>query len=85
MYKVTIGLNGYSLLQLDLSTGKYKRLVIDSSVETIKKYSTVYLGGGIRLTEIDLAIKDLSDSMYNTAEFGGNGFYTVPYYDENVI
>lgn len=36
----------------------------------------------IRTKELIIALKFMSDTNHNVAEFGGKGYFTVSYYDE---
>jgi len=38
----------------------------------------------LRLPEVDVAVKFMEDTQFNTAEFGVYGMFTVAYYDEQI-
>lgn len=78
MFKLIVTDKGYSLYSYNHMTGKYNGLVLNSSINAIKKYNEVFLNKAIIPSEIDVAITDISESKYNGVEFGAKGYYTIP-------
>lgn len=85
MYKITIT-NKYNLFKFNSTTQTNSLLGKFDKVETLKAFVKEFMPGKIVLEEIDVAIKWMSDTKHNTAEFGGmRGLFTVSYFDEKEV
>ena len=83
MYKLTIT-NRYNLYQYTLYNQSYFLKDSFESVAKLKLYIKQKMNNVIQLNEVDEAVKFMSDTTHNTAEFGFNGTFTVSYYDDAV-
>lgn len=63
----------------------YLTIMKDKSRELLEMYIKEEIPNKIKFSEFIQAMKEVADTKYNTVEFGVNGYYTIPYYDENII
>lgn len=80
MFKLVIKETGYKLSEYDEVREVYNTLCVSASIQTVEKYVEVFKQRRIREGEVREAIRFMSDTNHNVAEFGTNGFFTVSYY-----
>jgi hypothetical protein len=82
MYKITIT-DRYNLYKYSIYSKEY--ILVDSfkDIPHLKLYIKRKVLN-IKLNEVDIGIKFMEDTQFNTMETGVNGTFTVAYFDESI-